>query len=480
MATIKLKNSLPAGVLDAGANTDPTVVGYHRGSDGVMRQSDPANYHSRDDLAGRRYGFVSHNTYTAKDGTTVKKYNSFGDKIARSAAYQQAYKIFSADSQYGTPYLNRLELIPAMAQEANYTLWDDLELSNSANDKNYAAYQLAMEQISALVTEYYAFINSLPVNQVSQMLDAGIYGAVSGQGIDGSEIDPIATKTDPSAISSTNPMEMITSLGSLALSFCSGPVTAIAGAWSAIQNVRQNQANYALNREAFNLDKDRYNLDNQKFLSDLWTRLDSSGYNMSSTSFETFDDFVSWAETYSAADPHAMVKRSNDATNATIAGIYDKSLEPFRNRDASGLRNFGGDFEKFYLDLGNYQIDQAFHAIRWRAAENKFNADYNSKINGNYKGDADNALWRKTAFESYFTRKLEEEKLKFFEDQLSKIKKSNDPVAKFAVTQLMFNDPLLSKVALATEVSTPLLNAAQQAAQRVNDPSNPAFYLEDM
>lgn len=156
--------------------------------------------------------------------------SSIARKIINSPTYQNALKIFTAESD--KQWLQRLELIPFSVTDANSTIFDEWNISNGYADKTFASYQFAMEQITNLVSEYYQYKNTLPVNQVQQFADAGINSAITGQGIDGSSINPQSASTNPSSISSTNAGDIL----SVASNFI---LDATTGLSSVVKNFRE-------------------------------------------------------------------------------------------------------------------------------------------------------------------------------------------------------------------------------------------------
>lgn len=112
--------------------------------------------------------------------------------IKASSLYQNAYRIFSSDSRYGVPYLQQLIAIPDSVSISDKNFWDEFSEFFGATSKYEEAlrdaYNTAMDEIRSLLTQYYQFKNSLPVEQVQQMAEAGINASVTGQGITGSEM----------------------------------------------------------------------------------------------------------------------------------------------------------------------------------------------------------------------------------------------------------------------------------------------------
>lgn len=424
-------------------------------------------------------GFTSHVTPSTEGGNGVYNLRSM---VTQSAAYKNAYNIFSADTRYGASYLARLQQISSIAIESDKTIWDKLNLSNKSEDKDFATYQMCIEQINNLVAEYYQFINSLPSSQVQQQLDAGVYGIMSGDSVSQSEMNPQKGSINSANMESTNPLENLLSLGNFALSFCTTGLSAITSAWSAIQNVRlQNQnldlskeqfglskEQFNLSKEQFDLDKKRYNLNENQFLSSLWTALDSHGYNMPSNVFNSYDDFLAWVQTQSVHDPHAQDKRSKSSRSATLAGIYDMALEPFRQRDPLSIRSFGGDFARLYNDIGNFQIEQAYNLLKYQKLQAQNDAKYQQGLSVDDKLAADNAAFNMQLQHNKFISLINENKVKFFEEQLQKVEKSYDPISKFAVSQMLFNDPWLSSFFAFGELNNGLRGESGSMASYLN------------
>ena len=147
------------------------------------------------------------------------------NKVIQSLPYRQAYELLSGASD--PVWIQRLEAIPYSVDDANSTFFDDIGLSNKYEDKQNANYQYCMEQIQALVVEYQNWVNSLPKTQVQQFADAGINSAITGQGVTGSEINPQSVTSDPSSLSSTEPIDMIGTIGSLVFDGSNGILSAL-------------------------------------------------------------------------------------------------------------------------------------------------------------------------------------------------------------------------------------------------------------
>lgn len=157
--------------------------------------------------------------------------NPLESLIKNSNLYKQAYQIFSSDTQYGTPFLRQLEMIPGSFSVRDSNFWDDVTdfFGGTSDHENLIkdAFNQAMDEIRVLVQNYYTFINGLPIEQVQQQAQAGINSAITGEGITPSSMpsDPVAglnenpsnTQYNNQALSSgiTSFVEFINSMSSL-------------------------------------------------------------------------------------------------------------------------------------------------------------------------------------------------------------------------------------------------------------------------
>lgn len=109
------------------------------------------------------------------------------DLIKSSPVYSQAYSIFSNDRSYGSPYLMQLEAIPYAHSIRDENFWDNVVNffggTSGFDTAVQDAYNVAMDEIRSLISQYYAFRNSLPSEQVQQMAEAGVNAALTGEGI---------------------------------------------------------------------------------------------------------------------------------------------------------------------------------------------------------------------------------------------------------------------------------------------------------
>lgn len=130
------------------------------------------------------------------DGDLLGTFDENVEILARlikdSQLYQQAYNIFSSDKSYGVAFLQQLEIIPYSTTSVDVNFWDSVSdaFGGTSKYENQITdiFNTAMDEIRALVQNYYTFKNSLPVEQVQQLAEAGINAAVTGQGVTPSSI----------------------------------------------------------------------------------------------------------------------------------------------------------------------------------------------------------------------------------------------------------------------------------------------------
>lgn len=125
---------------------------------------------------------------SAIDNTVDSKGSSIvTDLILSSPVYEQAYSVFFNDRSYGGPYLQQLKTIPYAHSVRDENFWDSLSNSFGATSGFETAvqdaYNVALDEIRSLLSQYYAFRNSLPSEQVQQMAEAGVNAALTGEGI---------------------------------------------------------------------------------------------------------------------------------------------------------------------------------------------------------------------------------------------------------------------------------------------------------
>lgn len=139
------------------------------------------------------------------DSTVDSKGSSIvTDLILSSPVYEQAYSVFYNDKSYGTPYLQQLMTIPYAHSVRDENFWDSVSNAFGATSGFEAAvqdaYNIALDEIRSLLSQYYAFRNSLPVEQVQQMAEAGVNAALTGEGITPSTManEGVVSGTQPS------------------------------------------------------------------------------------------------------------------------------------------------------------------------------------------------------------------------------------------------------------------------------------------
>lgn len=176
-------------------NTDNSVVP----DDSVFTPGD-----SMDDF------FVDNSPVESPSSNQVLDY--IANLIIKSPLYQQAYEILSSDIRYGSSYLKQLESIPYSAISVDRSFIDDLAeffgVTSSYEKQIADIYNNAMTQIQNLLSAYYDFRNSLPIEQVQQFTEAGYNSAVTGQGIVPSVQDTSAVAQPSSPLSSYSNTEL--------------------------------------------------------------------------------------------------------------------------------------------------------------------------------------------------------------------------------------------------------------------------------
>lgn len=158
--------------------------------------------------------------YDAPDDSSEYS-DSVASKVKASTAYKNAYALFVQDNDKS--WLQRLVAIPNSVEDATETWTDQIGLTTNYADKQAANYQYCMQQIQQLVADYYAYKNSLPETQVQQMADAGINAAITGNGVNGSEMSVgNAPSANPSSMQSAQPIDIIINAASFILDASTG------------------------------------------------------------------------------------------------------------------------------------------------------------------------------------------------------------------------------------------------------------------
>lgn len=127
--------------------------------------------------------------------------------IESSSIYIQAYDILSSDASYGAPFLEQLKMIPTSFATRDKNFWDSFVegFGGTSGHTNALtdAFNNAMDEIRLIIQNYRTFKNSLPVEQVSQLAEAGINAAITGEGVSPSTIP----ESLGSALSQPNPSQ---------------------------------------------------------------------------------------------------------------------------------------------------------------------------------------------------------------------------------------------------------------------------------
>lgn len=155
--------------------------------------------YSRFDNSESSVGSDSESSVGSDSESTVTKL------IKSSSLYKEADRILSSDQQYGASYLSMLRMIPYSHEVRDENFWDSVVGflgSTSGYDKAVTdAFNAAMDEIRSLMQDYYSFLSKLPKNEVSQLQEAGINAAITGEGVTTSSM----TSPDPSGMVSTDP-----------------------------------------------------------------------------------------------------------------------------------------------------------------------------------------------------------------------------------------------------------------------------------
>lgn len=245
------------------------------------------------------------------DGGTI------ADQVRNSQAYKTAYNIFSQLSDKS--WLNRLVAIPTSVQDASSTWFDEQGLSNKFKDKQAANYQYCIQQIQNLMAEFYAWKNSLPITQVDQAQDAGFNSAITGNGVDSSEMNPAMLQSDPSALQSTDPMSMLQQFVGI-MSSATGGLTSI---------VESGVSMYKSLRDVSRAD--------DKQLFDFYNYLNENGFNIVTSKDGKSIDFANLIKQYERAPRKSAGywRQLRDESKASAEHTYWSQVDEFLVDDIS-------------------------------------------------------------------------------------------------------------------------------------------------
>lgn len=149
--------------------------------------------------------------------------------IINSQAYRDAYNLLSqaSNSEY---WLAQLRAIPYQQIFPSASFAD--YFTSNRKDKIRQIYADAMAAIANLVNAYHVHVNSLPLTQVNQNKLAGINSAVSGVGIDASQIPQTPTQLTASSMPSAQPIDVFAN----AFSVLTASVGGVASCMSALRS----------------------------------------------------------------------------------------------------------------------------------------------------------------------------------------------------------------------------------------------------
>lgn len=374
----------------------------------------------------------------SSDGQSISKdfdIQSVIDRIKSSQLYIQAYNLFSSSSDYSL-FLQRLEGI-LDSVNSNYKTWfDELGFSNKYQDSLTEAYNYAIEQIQLLLQEFHQWYNSLPSTQVDQFQQAGINAAITGQGVNGSSLNGQTAQRN--FIESTDPLETLNSLSDIALNKIPNVVSTVSSVWKSIQDVRlaSGQLDLARRQQDFN---------ESSFLASTRKSLIEQGFSLGDVQWNSLSDFHSWTQRISS-DPKLSKMFKDSSVGQLFSDLsYNGIMSVIgSNPETWTEKSFGKTFEEFYNDLGDFQIQTYFDQLAYSAKKAQYDRDYISVRNGKTAGEIQNMEDEMRRFTASFQKTFHENKLSFIRTWTDRIKKSTDPVAKFALTKVLFGDNLVS------------------------------------
>lgn len=355
------------------------------------------------------------------------------ERVKNSSAYKQALDLFQ-NTKDAEIFLSRLEAILSSISSAEFTIWDSLGLSNNFDDSVEEAYRYAIEQIQALIAEFHSWKNSLPSTQVQQYSDAGINAAITGVGVTSSSLNGQSVVRNP--FQSTNPMDVISGISDIALNQIPNVVNTVSNTWKSLQDVRLATKQFGLSERAQQFTED-------SFLASARKSLIEQGFTLSDESWNSISDFNKWIDNASN-DPKFSKMLSDERVNSFFSDLKYQGLMYSTSDLGWTERNFGKTFEQFYNDLGNFQLDIFANNLRYQRALSKYNREYQEVLKGKDAGEAQNFESEMRKFQSQFEKIFASQKSTFLNTWISRIKKSHDPVAKFALSKVLFGDNLVS------------------------------------
>lgn len=363
-----------------------------------------------------------------EDGNTFWAIEYIRERVESSAIYRQAYELFSSKDEYKL-FLQRLVGILDSINVNNQTWVDRLGLSNNFKDSMTEAYNYAIEQIQLLIQEFHQWYNSLPTTQVDQFQQAGVNSAITGQGLTGSSLN--GQHAQRNFIESTNPLETLNSLSDIALTKIPQVVSTVSSVWKSIQDVR--------------LANRTQDFSESSFLAGVRKSLIEQGFTLGDEQWNSLSDFHNWTERISS-DPKLSKMFKDSSVGQFFSDLSYNGIMSVvgSNPDTWTERSFGKTFEEFYNDLGDFQIQTYFDQLEYSHKKAEYDRNYISVRNGKTVGQIQNIEDEMRRFQASFQKTFYEKKLSFINRWSDRIKKSKDPVAKFALSKVLFGDNLVS------------------------------------
>lgn len=263
--------------------------------------------------------------------------DSIAEQVKNSPAYLSAYEVLSAEPNQS--WLQRLEMIPYSVQDATSTFFDEFGFTHNRDDKQQANYQYCMQQIAQLMNDYQSWKNSLPVTQVQQFADAGINAAITGNGVNGSNMSPgTAPTVNPSSMQSAQPIDIITN----AASFILDASTGLASVASQFKQLGVSARSQNFNEEQALLEFRKYAREN----------------GMQIPAESTWNDILtgSWFDPNAeATHSNALLRKllthhQNGALMGALAQLYPSAAEWYFSDDGSKLTHTGISYAPVGID----------------------------------------------------------------------------------------------------------------------------------
>lgn len=364
-------------------------------------------------------------------------YNSvIARQVINSPAYQSAYDVLSAEPDKS--WLQRLEMIPYSVDDPEQTLLDNVGLSTAFQDKQDANYQYCMEQISALMSEYQTWKNTLPVTQVQQMADAGINSAITGANIQGSSIPNVGVSSDPSRLQSTNVGEYVHNFVDRFLNLSSGVLDWI-GKFNEISlNNRRLKYDQDSSFADFvsHLSKDGIVLPAEiKSFDDLLNSDDKSWYdNASSRAKRLFNEFT---------EIRNMDAYGNTIVDRTLKGDYRTgNVYAHENEDGRLISRFGSlngasiNIDEYSKNIADLQYNLWLKDLEYRSEYAKQKKDWHDE-NGYTNAEDIELFESETNASEKMIKKYEREKMSIYVEYLKRLKSESDAGNLSSRVQLM-------------------------------------------